>query len=262
MPVIKPPGGEVSWSMDEGTLGIVGVAPWATIDFCKVLYKQVRAIKDWHYPRVIADINTKLPSRGRYFQLGEIDPSPSIAATIRELYEQGATVVVVPCNTAHILYNKWAKDTPVPIPHIVRETLAQAKNAGIKSFTPLTSSSLAEYNLYGKFADEYNLNCERLGKNDQDVVADMINDVKMSGTVSNKNLNKFDEICLTLHGIGVESVIMGCTELTLLEKVINSRRLKPIDSNTALALSALKLLNIDDNLFPHSDNNELSLDSI
>jgi aspartate racemase len=102
MPKIKPLGGEVDWPIDEGTLGIVGVAPWATLEFCKVLYTRVLATKDWHYPRVIVDINTKLPSRGRYFQLGETDPSPAIKESISELHLQGATVVVVPCNTAHV----------------------------------------------------------------------------------------------------------------------------------------------------------------
>ena len=82
MPIIRPPGGDVNWPEDEGTLGIVGVAPWATINFCKLLYGLIKAEKDWHYPRIIADINTKIPSRGRYFQLGETDPSPAIAMTI------------------------------------------------------------------------------------------------------------------------------------------------------------------------------------
>ena len=63
MPKIEPVNQEVNWNKEEGTLGIVGVAPWATIEFCKSFYSKIKAVKDWHYPRVIVDINSKIPSR-------------------------------------------------------------------------------------------------------------------------------------------------------------------------------------------------------
>ena len=85
MPTISPPGGDVSLSADEGVIGVVGVAPWATLDFLNALYKRVPATKDWHFPRVLCDVNTKLPSRGRHFELGERDPSPFIKDSIAEL---------------------------------------------------------------------------------------------------------------------------------------------------------------------------------
>jgi aspartate racemase len=252
--MIKPPGGEVNWAEGEGVLGIVGVAPWATIDFCKLLYQRIRATKDWHYPRVIADINSKIPSRGRHLQLGETDPSPAIAASIRELYEQGATVVVVPCNTAHILYEKWAKDSPVPLPHIVRETLMFAKRAGIKNFTPLTSFTLAAYDLYGKLADEFRLQCHRLNSDEQSLVSIMIEDVKMHGDITDANLNKFDELAKKLQSFGVEALIMGCTELSSLMVRIKKGNLKAIDSNIALAFAALKALHLPDHLINADEN--------
>ena len=59
-------------------IGVVGVAPWSTLEFLEVLFKQFVVEKDWHYPRVISDINTKIPSRGRHFELGENDFSPYI----------------------------------------------------------------------------------------------------------------------------------------------------------------------------------------
>ncbi|MCX5815343.1 MAG: aspartate/glutamate racemase family protein [Proteobacteria bacterium] len=248
MPVIKPSGGEVDWPENEGVLGIVGVAPWATIDFCKVLYERIRATRDWHYPRVIADINTKLPSRGRHLQLGEIDPSPAIAATIRELYAQGATVVVVPCNTAHILYERWSKDSPVPLPHIVRETLALAERAGIKSFTPFTSASLALHDLYGKLAGEFSLQCRRLNADEQMMVSSMIEDVKIRGAITNANLIKFDELITRLWAGGVEAAILGCTELSSLLDRSKKDGLKAFDSNIALAQAALKELHLSRHL--------------
>src|SRR5690348_692419 len=145
MPRILPPGGEVDWPQDEGVLGVVGVAPWATLDFARALYRQVNARKDWHYPRVLLDINTKLPSRGRHLQLGETDPSEAIAATIDELARQGATLAVVVCNTAHILFDRWSRNAPIPILHIIEETVRAAQGAGACKVVALASASLAQY---------------------------------------------------------------------------------------------------------------------
>ena len=50
-------------------VGIVGVAPWATIDFLKCFYGKLRVEKDWEYPHLIIDLDTQIPSRGRYFDL-------------------------------------------------------------------------------------------------------------------------------------------------------------------------------------------------
>jgi aspartate racemase len=254
MPVIKASGGEVDWPEDEGALGIVGVAPWATIEFCKTLYGRIGATRDWHYPRVIADINAKLPSRGRHLQLGETDPSPAIAATIRELYEQGATVVVVPCNTAHILYDRWAKDAPVPLPHIVRETLKLAERAGVGYFTPLTSASLALHDLYGKLAGEFNLHSCRLNAEEQELISDMIDEVKRRGAITNVNLLKFDELASRLRANGVEALIMGCTELSALQDRTRKNDLKAVDSNIALACAALRELHMPKHLIDFGEN--------
>ena len=181
MPTISPPGGAVDWPGNEGVLGIVGVAPWATIEFCKVFYSQIEATKDWHYPRVITDINTKIPSRGRHLQLGEADPSPAIAASITELCAQGATVVVVPCNTAHLLYDRWAGGASAPVPNMVIETLAVALATGAKKICSLTSEALAKYGLYSRLAEAKGLECFEPSTDEQRLVSMMIEEVKFVG---------------------------------------------------------------------------------
>lgn len=242
MPTIKPRGGDVAWPADEGVIGVVGVAPWATLQFLKTLYAQIQAAKDWLYPRVIADINTKIPSRGRHFQLGEEDPSPFIAATIAELHGQGATVVVVPCNTAHVLYETWAKDAPVPVPHIVEETVSLAAEAGATRIAPLTSSSLADFDLYGRFAGQRGLQCRRPDAEEQRLVSGMIEEVKQDGTLSEASLANADAFASRLRADGVEGVLLGCTELSGLLDRLAPHGLKGFDSNVALARAAIRSL--------------------
>lgn len=234
----------MDWPAEEGVLGVVGVAPWATVEFCRALYGQVRASKDWHYPRLLLDINTKIPSRGRHLQLGETDPSSAISATIRELADQGATLAVVVCNTAHILYERWARDVPIPVLHIVDETVRLAIREGAGRVAPLVSESLARFDLYGSYARARGLACTALGLEDQRVVNLAIEAVKTSGQISPEIQPQVRGLLERLRADGVDTAIAGCTELSVLAECCASVGLRLVDSNVALARSALEQLGV------------------
>lgn len=242
MPAIPPPGGEVDWPEAEGTLGVVGVAPWATIDFCRELYACVRASKDWHYPRVLLDVNTKIPSRGRHLQLGETDPAPAIAETIRELAASGATVAVVVCNTAHILRDRWARGAPIPVLDILDETVAAAAAAGARRVAPLVSASLAARDLYGERARARGLDCEPLPPTGQRLVEDLIETVKVSGGFGPSGEDRLRALLASLAAASVDTVIGGCTELSGAGPLARAAGLRFVDSNAALARAALLAL--------------------
>lgn len=248
MPVVPPPGGPVNWPANEGALGIVGVAPWATIQFAEALYALIRAEKDWDYPRVIFDVNTKIPSRGRHLELGETDPSPTIAATIAELASGGATVVVVACNTAHILYDRWALNAPVPVPHIVAETVKAASTQGARRVASFTSTSLSRANLYRDHAVKAGLAAHALSDSAQQTVSDMIGLVKAHGSVDSLVQSRWDELVTELKAGEVDTVLLGCTELSILQKPLKDIGIRSVDSNAALAHSALRLLNLGSRL--------------
>lgn len=244
MPQIVPLGGEVNWPHNEGILGIVGVAPWATLDFCRVLYHEIQATKDWHYPRLIVDINTKIPSRGRHFELGETDPSSAIAETIVELHRQGATVAVVPCNTVHILYDRWAKSSPIPIPNIIDETLKLAATGGARRVAALVSLSMFSFDLYGNTASRHGLENCPLDHTCKELVSVMIQTIKISAQLGGDGQFQLDTLVAFLRSQEVDTVLLGCTELTVLAPDLRRRGFITVDSNQALARAALKLLNM------------------
>lgn len=244
MPRILPPGGDVDWPLGEGALGVVGVAPWATLDFCSLFYSQIKAAKDWHYPRLIVDLNSKIPSRGRHLQLGEADPSPMISATIRELADQGATVAVVPCNTAHIFYERWARDAPIPVPNIIVEAVKGVASSGGRNVVPLISESLSVHGTYEHALEEQGLICMRLGRSDQDFVTRMIAEVKLHGAIRPDTRRDLIGFIQRLRGEGADHSIIGCTELSSLEPIIREHGITPIDSNRALVQAALPYLGL------------------
>lgn len=222
-------------------IGVVGVAPWSTLQFCEILYKEIPAMKDWHYPQVIFDVNTKIPSRGRHFDLGEEDFSPYIHDSILKLKKMGAAVVVVTCNTAHIHYERWAENTGVQVPHIGIECVHQIKKeSGIKTVV-LGGWSLWKSGLYKKLLQDVGIGHVNLIDDDARLVSKVIEEIKKLGSVNNASLAELEIMFDKLRKQGADSIILGCTELSLLNSLAENFFPIVVDSNISLARAALKI---------------------
>lgn len=242
MPIILPYNSTVTWPEDEGSIGVIGVAPWATINFLNSLYSKINATKDWQFPRVICDINTKLPSRGRYLELNERNPSPFIAKTIMELSKQGATVAVVPCNTAHILYEEWAKNSPIPVPNIIEVTCDAIYKKGAKKVLTLSSINLYKYKLYENELKKYDIESVKLTKTQISLIGKAIEEVKISNSISENTKNEFNLMIEVLLNLGLDGIILGCTELTCLTSILTRHVNLIVNSNDELAKEALNYI--------------------
>lgn len=245
MPTIFPTEPQASWPQDEGVIGVVGVAPWATLDFLTSLYSLVPVSKDWHFPRVISDINTKIPSRGRYLDLGERDPVPYIQETICELSAMGATVVVVPCNTAHILYDRWSQGASIPVPSIIEAVVADIDHNCLNKIVVLASAAVTKYKIYHQALSASGLSAVALNASQQNVVSTVIDNIKINGKLSTESMSLVDNLLAELVTNGVDGVILGCTELKSLEALCRYHALHVYESNKSLARIALKIANVN-----------------
>lgn len=244
MPTILPSEPLASWPVEEGVIGVVGVAPWATIDFLQSLYAQVSADKDWHYPRAITDINTKIPSRGRFLELAERDPSPFIRASIQELVTMGATVVVVPCNTAHILYDRWQRGSSVSVPSIIEATVAGIAACKVRKVAVLASAAIAKYQIYNSALEKAGLETVHLSTQQQDIITATITQIKTNGQPEYNTLQLIDTLLWQLTQQGADGVILGCTELKSLQPRCHTLFRGVAESNQALAKVALQLAKV------------------
>lgn len=240
MPTFSPVSPDVSWPESEGVIGVVGVAPWATLEFLVSLYSQVSAERDWLFPRVIADVNSKIPSRGRHFELGETDPSPFIAATITELASSGATIAVVPCNTAHILFDRWTESSPIPVINMVDEVVFEVARCNIRSVITLASRTLHERQLYEQNASGHGITPILLKGHWQGIVSRLIDDIKVNGRIPPENLSIAERLADEIASTSTDAVILGCTELSVMGPILVERGLTVFDSNSVLAASALR----------------------
>lgn len=232
MRLVPPRSAQVWWPDDEKIVGVVGVAPAATADFFVKLTRLRETRKDWEHLHVLIDSNPKIPSRGRHLELGETDPSPFLRQAIEDLRERGAGVVAVPCNTAHILYDRYASGLEAFVPHMIDVTVdALLKQAPEARRAAVFSSRLAaQHGVYAKA-----LATRGLGMLDtsaaQNEVSQLIEAVKQGQSIAACHERM---LRLVSRYPEADAFVLGCTELSLL---LGPRDcvVPVIDSNQALA---------------------------
>tara|TARA_B100000963_G_scaffold360153_1_gene389960 strand:- start:1102 stop:1782 length:681 start_codon:yes stop_codon:yes gene_type:complete len=215
-------------------LGILGVAPWATFDFLEIFYKKFNAKKDWEYPRILVDINTEIPSRGRYFDLKEENPSCHIKNAIQRLIDQDAYCCVVICNTAHILFDQWGAEFDDRVINLLNEVGKQINKANSYKFSVIGSSYLNTFKTYQNYTTSAYV---PLFQDEQNVVSEMINMVKTGKLVENDNIYRIEKIIDRLRRDEVDMFVIGCTELSFLARLFNDCGIRFLDSNAVLAES-------------------------
>ena len=235
-----PMNDEVNWPKNEKIIGVLGLGPVSTMDFCsRLIHRPMK--KDWHYPRIIIDVNSKIPSRGRYLDLNETDPAPFIRDGIEKLQKMGADFVAVPCNTAHILYDRFVADLSVPVPHIADITAVSLLEKGYSSPLVLCTKMTRDYRLYESTFSRFGLPVRHFPE--QGLITEAIYAVKQSGD-TNKVRHSILQAIERVSGIDV--VILGCTELGHIIHANEEIRIPVVDSNHALADFCIEYSNRED----------------
>jgi aspartate racemase len=103
-----------------GILG--GMGPAATAEFYAKLIARTPAVRDQDHLRVVMWADPTVPDRVAAVLDGSTDPYPALLDGARRLRDMGATVVGIPCHTAHFFLPKLAADTGLRFVDMVAET--------------------------------------------------------------------------------------------------------------------------------------------
>lgn len=107
-------------SLTVGILG--GMGPLATADFYRCLIEATPAATDQEHLHVIIDADPRVPDRSAALRGHGEDPTPWLVRGAQRLATVGATIIAVPCNTAHAFLPAVRTQVPVPILDMVAET--------------------------------------------------------------------------------------------------------------------------------------------
>ncbi|MGG5902862.1 aspartate/glutamate racemase family protein [Sphingobacterium daejeonense] len=232
-------------------IGIVGgVGPLAGVDIVKKIIEETNARRDQdHVPVLLSSQSHRIPDRTEYL-LGKepINPGIAISEIALELEKAGATVLGIPCNTAHsprifdviqeLLQNNGSN---VQVLHMVAETAKFIKehfpeaNVGV-----LSTIGTRNTGLYKQVIEEFGLKCIEPNDTLQNKVHAAIYDetygIKaFSSPVTNRAHDQLVAAIQELKGEGAQVIILGCTELPLALREKSYSGLPVIDPNRILA---------------------------
>ena len=234
-------------------IGIIGgIGPYAGVDLLKKIYDNTIAETDQGYlDTLLFSLSSKIQDRTEYLLNTNLEnPGYAIANIIEELYLAKATVVGIPCNTAHskeifgvIKKELKLKKRPIKLLNMIDETTSFiSKNypnitkVGILSTTGTFKSKIYNHSLE---LNNYEVILPSLKMQENIIhpaIYDPIYGIKStSNTIHPKARKNLLKGISSLKKQGAEVVILGCTEipLAITEKKIDE--LITIDPTNILA---------------------------
>ncbi len=221
-------------------IGIVsGVGPLAGSDVLAKVFKHAAlahsAVEDDEYPDLllinhgISGVDNSGAMSGRFEQ--------DIVAMVRHLESQGANVIGIACNTAHLYLDSIRTLPQTTIVNLI-DTVSGVAAESLENYLLLTSLTSKQQKLYHGYLERHNVVFKQT-TNAQQALLDhaiglvMTHKLAEAGAVMNK-------VLVSAKRAGFQAVIAGCTELPIaIDYASESSGLKVIDSNHELARALL-----------------------
>lgn len=237
-------------------IGIVGgVGPIAGLDIVSKIIEETNATSDQeHLPLLLSSQPHRIADRTE-FLLGTNakNPAYAMAEIILELEQGGATVIGIPCNTAHVpdIYGVIVKalldaNSNIRLLHIVEEAANYVKaNVTGTKVGVLSTNGTRKTGLYKSTLEASGLEVIEPDDDLQNRVHAAIYDKtygikSVFSPVSNRAREEILHAITQLKHAGAQSVILGCTELPLAVPEKESSGLTVIDPNRILARALIR----------------------
>ncbi len=199
------------------SLGVIGgLGPMASAYFLERLIDMTDAKTDQDHLDVILFDRPAVPDRTAYLLGKGESPLPRMQETARTLESLGASCVAIPCVTSHALYGELAAAVAVPILHMVEETAAYLKRAGIHKAGILATDGTVRTRLFQDALARHGITWAVPDEAGQRRVMELIYGQVKAGLPADPAL--FEAAAQPLREEGCGCVILGCTELSLLKR--------------------------------------------
>ena len=162
-----------------------------------------------------------------------IEAQHQITEAAKAVEAGGAHFIVITSNTGHTL-SQEAAALHIPILDIAKVTCAATFASRCKTPGLLATSRCTESGMYQRWAGDYELEIVSPPVHIRDSVNELILDELISGIVSDAGVRVIISAIEWFAEHGADSVILGCTDLTLLSEVVRKSSPIPIFDSTRL----------------------------
>lgn len=201
-----------------GILG--GMGPEATVDLMRRVIAATPARDDADHVHMLVDNNPGVPSRIAALIDGTgPSPLPELVRMAKGLAAGGATVLAMPCNTAHYYAEGIAEAVPLPLLDMVAltvERIAATVPVGTRVGL-LASTAVFKIGLYEKAFKRRGLSI--IAPERQNAIMEIIRAIKTgdSGIVQREALAAISD---QLVQDGAGAILVACTELSIMANAI------------------------------------------
>lgn len=219
-----------------GVLG--GLGPMSTVYFYEMITSHTLAEKDQDHLDIVISSRATTPDRSAFI-LGESneDPFSVMEKDAENLVRYGATVLAIPCNTAHYFYDRLRRSLSVPVLSMIQLTVQTAKAQGCTKLGILATTGTVSSSSYQRMCAAEGLEFAIPSEEDQKVLMDDIiyGQIKQGKPV---DLDAFMQVADHLKAQGCQRAVLGCTELSLIKRDFGLDEFF-IDSSEVLAKAAI-----------------------
>lgn len=202
------------------TLGLIGGMSWeSTAIYYRLINEAVRArLGGLHSAKLLmwsfdfADIAERQHA-------GDWDGAAALMVeAARKLEAGGAEALVICTNTMHKMADAVQAGVSVPLIHIADATAEAMKKAGVSRPILLATGFTMEQDFYkGRLADRHDIEAVTPDAAGRQVVHRIIYEELVRGVVTEPSKAAYiDEVSRLRSAEAVDSLIMGCTEITML----------------------------------------------
>ena len=218
-----------------------GMGSIATESYIRQLNQAAQAQVDQDFFDYVVFNDAGVYDRTEYIlNRSDEDPFPVMADDVRRAEAIGAQFIVLTCNTAHYFFDRLQALTEVPILHMPRLAVQWAQQNFPAEDHPkmmfLGTSGSVKAGVYRHIIESSGYTYLQPSASDQKRVDDLIyREVKSGGRLSDKNYRRLLKEFLDPAGsYKADVVVLGCTELSVLNDAFPSPEMALVDAQGVL----------------------------
>ncbi|AKP32540.1 aspartate/glutamate racemase family protein [Yersinia aleksiciae] len=200
-------------------LGLIGGMSWeSTIPYYRMINQQVKEqLGGLHSAKIIlysVDFHEieQLQAKGDWQTAAKVLSDAAVSLKLA-----GAEVVVVCTNTMHKVADDIEAASGLPLLHIADATAAQIKQQGIHKIGLLGTRYTMEQDFYrGRLTEKHYIEVITPDSADREIINRIIYEELCLGVINDNSRQAYRRIMGKLEQQGVQGIIFGCTEITLL----------------------------------------------
>jgi aspartate racemase len=199
-------------------LGILGgMGPEATADLYHQIVRLSPAKKDQdHIPTLIFSF-PQVPDRTTAIKNQDRTIVPYLVEGVTRLEKAGASLIVIPCNTAHYFYDDMQRAVRIPVLHMIRETVQTvvARHPDCRRVGLLATNGTISSGLYGK---EFRARGIDVLYPDESIQSECVMKA-VYGIKAGRDKQTAEDLLFaagaSLERQGAQVIVLGCTEIPL-----------------------------------------------